>query len=51
MTKNTFKYWGHLSKEILKSKIKILNEKYKGNGISIHPWGVIVECFTKQKKS
>jgi hypothetical protein len=26
------------------------NEKYKGNGISIHPWGVIVERFTKQKK-
>ena len=37
-------------KEILRAEVEILNKKYKGNGISIHPWGVIVARFTKQKK-
>jgi hypothetical protein len=37
-------------KEILQATIEALNEKYKGNKISIHPWGVVIEPSSKKVK-
>jgi hypothetical protein len=37
-------------KDILRAEVEILNKKYKGNGITIHPWGVVVEQTPKQRK-